>query len=149
MQDVEQEVTTDGSLAPTKRAYGSIGIDLGTTNTSCATLEIGANLSKERGSVSKPILNERGSRVTPSYVYIQDTGEANVGVTAQEQAEQKPDQVFFDAKRFIGNKISADVIQRSLDVWSFKIECDADNNPLFVWNSDKKVKSEDDRIKEI
>ena len=71
-----------------------IGIDLGTTNSCVAVME---------GELPTVIVNEEGSRTTPSVVSFND-GDILVGVTARRQAVIKPSQTIYSAKRFIGSK---------------------------------------------
>ncbi len=54
-----------------------IGIDLGTTNSVVAIME---------GGEPKVIINEEGSRLTPSVVAFTKDGEVLVGQTAKRQA---------------------------------------------------------------
>ncbi|RME24576.1 MAG: molecular chaperone DnaK, partial [Deltaproteobacteria bacterium] len=70
-----------------------IGIDLGTTNSVVAVME---------GGQPKVILNEEGSRTTPSVVaYVKD-GEILVGQVARRQAITNPENTIFSIKRFMG-----------------------------------------------
>jgi molecular chaperone DnaK len=72
-----------------------IGIDLGTTNSVVAIME---------GREPKVIVNEEGSRITPSVVAWDDKGEILVGQIAKRQAVTNPENTIFSAKRFIGRK---------------------------------------------
>ena len=72
-----------------------IGIDLGTTNSVVAIME---------GREPKVIVNEEGSRITPSVVAWDDKGEVLVGQIAKRQAVTNPENTIFSAKRFIGRK---------------------------------------------
>jgi molecular chaperone DnaK len=58
-----------------------IGIDLGTTNSVVAVME---------GKEPKVIVNEEGSRITPSIVAFDEKGEILVGQIAKRQAIQPP-----------------------------------------------------------
>ena len=71
-----------------------IGIDLGTTNSCVAIMENGQ---------PEVIVNEEGSRTTPSVVAFSDK-EVLVGAAARRQAVVKPDQTIYSIKRFIGSK---------------------------------------------
>jgi molecular chaperone DnaK len=80
-----------------------IGIDLGTTNSVVAVME---------GKESKVIVNEEGSRITPSVVAWDDKGEILVGQIAKRQAVTNPENTVYSSKRFIGRRfdeIQADV----------------------------------------
>lgn len=72
-----------------------IGIDLGTTNSVVAVME---------GKEAKVIVNEEGSRTTPSVVAIDDKGEVLVGTVAKRQAVTNPENTIYSAKRFIGHR---------------------------------------------
>jgi molecular chaperone DnaK len=72
-----------------------IGIDLGTTNSCVAIME---------GREPKVIVNEEGSRITPSVVAWDDKGEILVGQIAKRQAVTNPENTIFSAKRFIGRR---------------------------------------------
>src|SRR6187397_2219073 len=72
-----------------------IGIDLGTTNSCVAIME---------GREPKVIVNEEGSRTTPSVVAWDDKGEVLVGQIAKRQAVTNPENTIFSAKRFMGRR---------------------------------------------
>src|SRR5215210_8170770 len=72
-----------------------IGIDLGTTNSCVAIME---------GREPKVIVNEEGSRLTPSVVAWDDKGEILVGQIAKRQAVTNPTNTVYSAKRFIGRR---------------------------------------------
>ena len=63
-----------------------IGIDLGTTNTVVAIME---------GKEPKVIVNEEGSRLTPSVVAFDDKGEVLVGQIAHRQAITNPENTVY------------------------------------------------------
>ena len=72
-----------------------IGIDLGTTNSCVAIME---------GREAKVIVNEEGSRITPSVVAYDEKGEVLVGQIAKRQAVTNPENTIYSAKRFIGRR---------------------------------------------
>ena len=72
-----------------------IGIDLGTTNSVVAIMQ---------GKDVDVIVNEEGSRITPSVVGWDDKGEIFVGQPAKRQAVMNPEGTVFSAKRFIGRR---------------------------------------------
>ncbi|KYF58598.1 molecular chaperone DnaK [Sorangium cellulosum] len=72
-----------------------IGIDLGTTNSVVAVME---------GKEPKVIVNEEGSRLTPSVVAWDDKGEVLVGQIAKRQAVTNPTNTIYSAKRFMGRR---------------------------------------------
>ena len=71
-----------------------IGIDLGTTNSCVAIVE---------GGEPTVIVNEEGSRTTPSVVAFNDT-DVLVGATARRQSVVNPETTIYSSKRFIGSK---------------------------------------------
>lgn len=73
-----------------------VGIDLGTTNSVIAVME---------GNEPKVILNEEGSRTTPSVVAFTKEGEILVGQVAKRQAIANPENTIFSVKRFMGRSI--------------------------------------------
>src|SRR5262245_26852574 len=56
------------------------------------------------GREPKVIVNEEGSRTTPSVVAWDDKGEILVGQIAKRQAVTNPENTIFSAKRFIGRR---------------------------------------------
>src|ERR1700758_5474518 len=72
-----------------------IGIDLGTTNSVVAIME---------GREPKVIVNEEGSRTTPSVVAWDEKGEVLVGQIAKRQAVTNPTNTVYSAKRFVGRR---------------------------------------------
>jgi molecular chaperone DnaK len=72
-----------------------IGIDLGTTNSVVAIMD---------GKEAKVIVNEEGSRITPSVVGFDDKGEIIVGQPAKRQAVTNPENTIYSSKRFIGRR---------------------------------------------
>ena len=75
----------------------AIGIDLGTTNSVVAVME---------GGQPTVIINSEGSRLTPSVVGFNNTGERLVGQIAKRQAVLNPENTIYSAKRFIGRRFS-------------------------------------------
>ncbi|MFT3707817.1 MAG: molecular chaperone DnaK [Archangium sp.] len=72
-----------------------IGIDLGTTNSCVAIME---------GREPKVIVNEEGSRITPSVVAYTKDGERLVGQVAKRQAITNPERTVYSVKRFMGRR---------------------------------------------
>jgi molecular chaperone DnaK len=72
-----------------------IGIDLGTTNSVVAVMENGQ---------PAVIVNQEGSRLTPSVVAIAKDGERLVGQVAKRQAVTNPENTVSSIKRFMGRK---------------------------------------------
>ncbi|GGH17485.1 molecular chaperone DnaK [Silvibacterium dinghuense] len=75
----------------------AVGIDLGTTNSVVAVME---------GAKPTVIINNEGSRLTPSVVGFTKTGERLVGQMARRQAVLNPENTIYSAKRFIGRRFS-------------------------------------------
>jgi molecular chaperone DnaK len=74
-----------------------IGIDLGTTNSVVAVMEAGE---------PKVIVNEEGSRITPSVAAFTKEKEILVGQVAKRQAVTNPEDTIFSIKRFMGRNFS-------------------------------------------
>ena len=73
-----------------------IGIDLGTTNSCVAIVE---------GGEPKVIINEEGTRTTPSVVaFLKDGEEVLVGGTAKRQAVANPENTVYSTKRLMGRR---------------------------------------------
>ncbi|HEY3237413.1 MAG TPA: molecular chaperone DnaK [Polyangiaceae bacterium] len=87
-----------------------IGIDLGTTNSVVAVMD---------GKEPKVIVNEEGSRLTPSVVAWDDKSEILVGTIAKRQAVTNPENTVYSVKRFIGRRLE-EVTQESARV-PFKV----------------------------
>jgi molecular chaperone DnaK len=72
-----------------------IGIDLGTTNSVVAVMEAGQ---------PAVIVNQEGSRITPSVVAFAKDGERLVGQVAKRQSVTNAQNTVFSIKRFMGRK---------------------------------------------
>ncbi len=72
-----------------------IGIDLGTTNSVVAVME---------GGQPTVLINDSGSRLTPSVVAFTDKGERLVGQRAKNQQVTNPTNTVFSIKRFMGRR---------------------------------------------
>jgi len=81
-----------------------IGIDLGTTNSVVAVME---------GGQPAVIVNQEGSRITPSVVAFAKDGERLVGQVAKRQAVTNPENTIFSIKRFMGRKYDEVASERS------------------------------------
>lgn len=89
-----------------------LGIDLGTTNSAMAVVEIGQPRILE---------NKEGIRTTPSIVAIGKNGERYVGVTAKRQAVTNPQNTIFSVKRLIGHRFSDAEVQRDKKLLPYEI----------------------------
>jgi molecular chaperone DnaK len=74
-----------------------IGIDLGTTNSVVAVME---------GGQPAVLVNQEGSRITPSVVAFTKDGERLVGQVAKRQAVTNPENTISSIKRFMGRKFA-------------------------------------------
>ena len=74
-----------------------IGIDLGTTNSVVAVMEAGQ---------PAVLVNQEGSRITPSIVAFTKEGERLVGQVAKRQAVTNAENTIFSIKRFMGRHFS-------------------------------------------
>ena len=88
----------------------AIGIDLGTTNSVVAVME---------GGEPKVIINEEGSRLTPSVVAFTKDGEILVGQVAKRQAVTNPENTIFSIKRFMGRKY--DEVNEEMKMVPYKV----------------------------
>jgi molecular chaperone DnaK len=75
----------------------AIGIDLGTTNSVVAVME---------GGEPTVIINEEGSRITPSVVAFTKEGDILVGQVAKRQSITNPENTIYSIKRFMGRKFN-------------------------------------------
>lgn len=89
-----------------------LGIDLGTTNSAMAIVEIGQ---------PRIVENKEGQRTTPSVVAIGKNGERYVGVTAKRQAVTNPANTIFSAKRLIGRRYSDPEVQSDKKLLPYEI----------------------------
>lgn len=94
-----------------------IGIDLGTTNSVVAIME---------GGEPKIIINEEGSRITPSVVAFTKDGEILVGQTAKRQAITNPENTIFSIKRFVGRRYNE--VQGEIRTVPYKVVSDQEGN---------------------
>ena len=99
-----------------------IGIDLGTTNSCVAIME---------GGKPRVIENSEGDRTTPSIVAFTKDNEVLVGQSAKRQAVTNPQNTLFAVKRLIGRKFDDDVVQKDINMVSYKI-VKADNGDAWV-----------------
>jgi molecular chaperone DnaK len=89
-----------------------LGIDLGTTNSAMAIVEIGQ---------PRVLENKEGMRTTPSMVAVGKNGERYVGITAKRQAITNPTNTIFSVKRLIGRRFSDPEVQRDKKLLPYEI----------------------------
>jgi len=89
-----------------------LGIDLGTTNSCAAVVEVGS---------PQVVPNREGSRTTPSIVAFTEDGERLVGQIAKRQAITNPAQTIYAVKRLIGRKWDDAQVRMAKDHLSYPI----------------------------
>ncbi len=104
-----------------------LGIDLGTTNSAMAIVEIGQ---------PRVLENKEGMRTTPSIVALGKNGERYVGITAKRQAVTNPANTIFSTKRLIGRRFSDDVVQRDKKLLPYEIK-EGSNGDVEIKMGDK------------
>ena len=103
-----------------------IGIDLGTTNSCVAVVDV---------TTPQVISNREGSRTTPSVVGFTEDGERLVGQIAKRQAITNPFNTIFAIKRLIGRKFDSEEVAHAKKVLPYQI--------VPATNGDVKVKIRD------
>ncbi|MGA7614738.1 MAG: molecular chaperone DnaK [Thermoanaerobaculia bacterium] len=99
-----------------------IGIDLGTTNSCVAVVDV---------STPQVLPNREGARTTPSIVGFTEDGERLVGQIAKRQAITNPFNTVFAIKRLIGRKFETPEVERAKKVLPYSISC-AENGDVKV-----------------
>ncbi len=110
-----------------------IGIDLGTTNSAVAFMELGN---------PKIIENAEGVRTTPSVVAISKTGERLVGLLSKRQAVTNPKNTVYGIKRFIGHTFDDPAVQKDKSSVPFEI-LKSSNGGVEVKMGDKAYRPEE------
>ena len=98
-----------------------IGIDLGTTNSVVAVMEAGE---------PKVIVNEEGSRITPSVVAFTRDKEILVGQVAKRQAVTNPENTVFSIKRFMGRNFEE--VNEEMKMVPYKVQKDDQGRAVVV-----------------
>jgi len=96
-----------------------IGIDLGTTNSVVAVMEAGE---------PKVIVNEEGSRITPSVAAFTKDKEVLVGQVAKRQAVTNPENTIFSIKRFMGRKY--DEVDEEMKMVPYRVDKDSEGRAV-------------------
>jgi molecular chaperone DnaK len=94
-----------------------IGIDLGTTNSCVAAIEMGAGGKPD----IKVIPNAEGARTTPSVIGFAASGDRLVGQVARRQAITNPQNTIFAVKRLMGRKFDAPEVRKQIELVPYKI----------------------------
>ena len=89
-----------------------LGIDLGTTNSCVAVVDVAA---------PRVLPNREGSRTTASIVAFTEDGERLVGQVAKRQAITNPQNTIFAVKRLIGRKYEDAEVQRAREVLPYAL----------------------------
>ncbi len=89
-----------------------IGIDLGTTNSCVAVVDV---------TTPQVIPNREGSRTTPSVVGFTEDGERLVGQIAKRQAITNPFNTIFAIKRLIGRKFDSDEVAHAKGILPYNV----------------------------
>ncbi|CAF0797182.1 unnamed protein product [Adineta steineri] len=96
-----------------KKEIGTvIAIDLGTSYSSVGIYKNGR---------VEIILNDQGSRITPSYVAFTAEGERLIGDAARNQLISNPENTVFDVKRLIGREFNDPSVQSDIKNFPFTI----------------------------
>jgi len=121
---------TSLNFLPKRNFSHIIGIDLGTTNSCVACVEV-------NGQEPKIIENAEGSRTTPSIVAFSDDGSKLVGMPAKRQAVTNPENTLYATKRLIGRTTDDPDIKKDAATLSYKL-CPGDNGDAWVQLKDGK-----------
>ena len=89
-----------------------LGIDLGTTNSAMAVIEVGEG---------KIIENSEGGRTTPSVVAISKAGERLVGLIAKRQSVTNPKNTVYGIKRFIGHRFDDEEVKKDKAIVPYEV----------------------------
>jgi len=89
-----------------------IGIDLGTTNSCAAVVEVGS---------PQVVPNREGARTTPSIIGFTEDGERLVGQIAKRQAITNPTQTIYAVKRLIGRKWEDPEVRQAKEHLSYQL----------------------------
>jgi molecular chaperone DnaK len=90
------------------------------------------------GGKARVIENSEGDRTTPSIVAFLGSDEVVVGQAAKRQAVTNPTNTLFAIKRLIGRRFEEDVVQRDIELVSYKL-VKADNGDAWVEVNGKKM----------
>ena len=103
-----------------------IGIDLGTTNSCVAVVDV---------TTPQVISNREGTRTTPSVIGFTEDSERLVGQIAKRQAITNPFNTVYAIKRLIGRKFDSDEVSRAKQVLPYQVSSSS--------NGDLKIKIRD------
>ena len=103
----------------------AIGIDLGTTNSCVAYYKPD---SRNPNNVVV-IPNEAGHLTTPSVVSYRDNSIVSVGQEAKDELFRYPRNTISSVKRLIGRQYDDESVQNDMNMWSYEVVDDGNNNP--------------------
>lgn len=110
-----------------------LGIDLGTTNSAVAIIEVGEPTIIE---------NAEGNRTTPSVVAISKTNERLVGQIAKRQAVTNPTNTIYGIKRFMGHTFEEEAVQKDKAIVPYEVRKGKDGGAVVVMG-DKEYRPEE------
>ena len=110
-----------------------IGIDLGTTNSCVAVVDV---------TTPQVISNREGSRTTPSVIGFTEDSERLVGQIAKRQAITNPFNTVYAIKRLIGRKYDSDEVSRAKQILPYQVSSAA-NGDLNVKIRDREYSPEE------
>src|SRR5512138_3731584 len=110
-----------------------IGIDLGTTNSCVAVVDV---------TTPQVIPNREGSRTTPSVVGFTEDAERLVGQIAKRQAITNPFNTIYAIKRVIGRKFVSDEVTHAKKVLPYQV-VEASNGDVKVKVRDREFSPEE------
>jgi molecular chaperone DnaK len=110
-----------------------IGIDLGTTNSCVAVVDV---------TTPQVIPNREGSRTTPSVVGFTEDGDRLVGQIAKRQAITNPFNTVFAIKRLIGRKYESEEVSKAKQVLPYQM-VSASNGDIKVRIRDREYSPEE------
>src|SRR5712671_1643923 len=110
-----------------------IGIDLGTTNSCVAVVDV---------TTPQVIANREGSRTTPSVVGFTEDNERLIGQIAKRQAITNPFNTVYAIKRLIGRKFDSEEVSKAKHVLPYQI-VSASNGDIKVRIRDREYSPEE------
>jgi molecular chaperone DnaK len=110
-----------------------LGIDLGTTNSCAAIVDVAA---------PRVLANREGSRTTASIVAFTEEGDRLVGQIAKRQAITNPQNTVFAVKRLIGRKFGDPEVQRAREILPYPL-VEAANGDVKIQVRDRQYSPEE------
>ncbi|MDH3253863.1 MAG: Hsp70 family protein, partial [Acidobacteriota bacterium] len=110
-----------------------LGIDLGTTNSCAAIVDVAA---------PRVLANREGSRTTASIVAFTEEGDRLVGQIAKRQAITNPQNTVFAVKRLIGRKFDDPDVQRAREILPYPL-VEATNGDVKIQVRDRQYSPEE------